>query len=101
MNADEVWRRPSSGAAPDRHVDEVPSAPPYTPPPAMQAPPPGLPRGPVYVPVAPPPQPPEQDHAALDQVERQAKLVTIGVAAVGAVLATLLLLVIVIRLVSA
>jgi hypothetical protein len=97
MDADEVWRRPSNGAAPGRHVDRKPSAPPYTPPPRTQAPPPGLPPGPLYVPVAPPPQPPEQDHAALDEIDRRAKLVTIGVAVAGGVLTTLLLLVVVIR----
>jgi hypothetical protein len=47
--------------------------------------------------VSPPPQPPEQDHAALDEIARQSRVVTIAVGAVAGELSAVLLLLIVIR----
>jgi hypothetical protein len=64
----------------------------------MQPPSPTLPRGPLIVPMAPPPEPPAQDHAAIDAVERRAVLVTAGVGAVAAVVAVLLAVVLFVRL---
>jgi hypothetical protein len=99
MGPDESWRRPGDGGdeAPGREAGRPP-LPAYTPPPPMQPPPPTLPRGPLIVPVAPPPEPPAQDHDAIDAVERRAVMVTAGVGAVAAVIAVLLAVLLFVRL---
>jgi hypothetical protein len=93
-----VWRRPAGGG-PGASPEPAPApAPAYTPPPRTERPLPGQPRGPLLVPVPPPPEPPEQDHAAIDAAERHARLVTLAVGTVAGLVATVLLIVITLRL---
>jgi hypothetical protein len=48
--------------------------------------------------VPPPPEPPEQDHAAIDAIERRARFVTLAVGAAAGLVATVLLIVLTLRL---
>jgi hypothetical protein len=99
MGPDENWRRPVAGGDEGPgHEAGRPALPAYTPPPPMHPAPPTLPRGPLIVPVTPPPEPPAQDHAAIDATERRAVLVTAGVGAVAAVVAVLLAVLLFVRL---
>jgi hypothetical protein len=105
---DSFWRRPTGepiserGDEPGDRADTAPLGG-QPAPAAYSGPPPTLRPGPADLPppliqqLAPPRPLPAQDHAALDEAERQGQLVSIGVGVAFAVLVVLLVLFIAIR----
>src|SRR5438445_414584 len=96
---DAIWRRPAVGAdEPASGPEPTPApSPVYTGPPPTVPPPAYRIEAPLIQPLPPPRALPHQDHAALDEAERQARQLSYGVAIVMGTLAVLLVLFIAVR----
>jgi hypothetical protein len=97
---DAVWRRPEADPAGVPAPAESEPPPVYTGPPPTTPPPRQQPPAPLIQPLPPPRALPPQDHDAIDAEEQRARMVTAGVAIIGAVLALLLLIFITLRAAS-
>jgi hypothetical protein len=93
---DAVWRRPAQSPAEPAVERTPPAKPAYSGPPRSQLPARVIP-APLIQPPPPPRELPPQDHDAIDAEERQAQLITFGLAGVAGVLALLLMLVVFLR----